>query len=65
MCSDWIESIDDLIEYYSEFERMNLIPQINGLKIDDNIEGWFKNNGEGAPDRLGKELATLSQGDNH
>ena len=37
-------AIDDLIEYYSEFERMNLIPQINGLKIDDNIEGWFRNN---------------------
>jgi len=33
-------AIDDLIEYYSCYERMNLIPTISGLKID-NIEGWF------------------------
>ena len=36
-------AIDDLIEFYSSYDRMNLIPQIKGLKIDD-VEGWFNNN---------------------
>lgn len=37
-------SIDDLIEFYSSYERMNLIPQVEGLKIDDIDNGWFNNN---------------------
>ena len=35
-------AIDDLIEYYSAFDGMNLIPTNSGLKIDDkNPNGWF------------------------
>ena len=37
-------SIDDLIEYYSCYDRMNLKPTISGLEIDDSKEGWFNNN---------------------
>jgi hypothetical protein len=37
-------AIDDLIEYYSCYERMNLIPTINGLKIKDTKNGWFSSN---------------------
>ena len=37
-------AIDDLIEYYSSYDRMNLIPTISGLKIDDTSAGWFNNN---------------------
>lgn len=34
-------AIDDLLEYYSCFERMNLIPTSSGLKIDTQKNGWF------------------------
>ena len=34
-------AIDDLIEYYSSFDKMNIIPTINGLKIDNISSGWF------------------------
>jgi len=37
-------AIDDLIEYYSSFQRMNLIPTMKGLKIDDGNKGWFSPN---------------------
>ena len=36
-------AIDDLIEFYTSYERMNLIPTVSGLKIDDNPGGWFNN----------------------
>lgn len=35
-------AIDDLLEYYSSFKRMNLIPTERGLAIDG--EGWFAPN---------------------
>jgi glycine/D-amino acid oxidase-like deaminating enzyme len=34
-------AIDDLLEYYSCFERMNLLPTESGLSIDGS-EGWFR-----------------------
>jgi len=37
-------SIDDLIEYYASFERMNLIPTMEGLKINNRDDGWFSPN---------------------
>jgi hypothetical protein len=37
-------SIDDLLEYYSSFERMNLIPTMKGLKINPREDGWFYTN---------------------
>lgn len=37
-------AIDDLLEYYSNFERMNLIPTLEGLLVDDSYKGWFNNN---------------------
>ena len=37
-------AIDDLIEFYSCYERMNLSPTVSGLKIDDSLTGWFNNN---------------------
>lgn len=37
-------AIDDLIEFYSSYDRMNLIPTVSGLKIDDIPKGWFNNN---------------------
>jgi hypothetical protein len=37
-------AIDDLIEYYSCYERMNLIPTVAGLKINHSENGWFNNN---------------------
>lgn len=33
-------AIDDLLEYYGAFERMNLIPSEAGLQIEDGT-GWF------------------------
>lgn len=38
-----IGAIDDLLEYYSSFENMNLVPTEEGLVIDGN-DKWFKNN---------------------
>ena len=38
-------AIDDLIEYYSSFDRMNLIPTASGLGIEDQKNnGWFSPN---------------------
>ena len=37
-------AIDDLIEFYSHYERMNLIPTVAGLRIDKKQIGWFNNN---------------------
>ena len=37
-------AIDDLIEYYSSYDRMNLIPTISGLKINNEVHGWFDDN---------------------
>ena len=37
-------AIDDLIEFYSSFERMNLIPTIKGLQISNQNNGWFSTN---------------------
>lgn len=37
-------AMDDLLEYYSSFERMNLIPTESGLKINDYKGGWFQSN---------------------
>ena len=36
-------AIDDLIEFYSSYDRMNLIPTVSGLKIGATPEGWFNN----------------------
>ena len=38
-------AVDDLIEYDSAFERMNLEPTNSGLKINSNkSKGWFNSN---------------------
>ena len=37
-------SIDDLLEYYSSFERMNLIPTEKGLIIHEVKDKWFEDN---------------------
>ena len=37
-------AIDDLIEFYSSYERMNLIPSESGLNIDKSSPGWFDDN---------------------
>ena len=37
-------AVDDLIEYYSTFDRMNLEPTMSGLKINNEREGWFEQN---------------------
>jgi len=37
-------AIDDLIEFYSSFNRMNLIPTESGLKINKETTGWFDDN---------------------
>jgi len=37
-------AIDDMIEYYSCYERMNIIPTENGLDIKDVNNGWFTQN---------------------
>jgi len=37
-------AIDDLLEYYSCFDRMNLVPTKAGLKIDNKKPGWFIDN---------------------
>ena len=37
-------SIDDLIEFYSSYQRMNLIPTVRGLRIEKVANGWFNNN---------------------
>jgi len=37
-------AVDDLLEYYSCYERMNLIPTMAGLKIDNIKGGWFESN---------------------
>jgi len=37
-------SLDDLLEFYSSFPKMNLKPTQNGLKIIKKTEGWFDSN---------------------
>ena len=37
-------SLDDLLEFYSYFTKMNLQPTDKGLKITDNNKGWFSPN---------------------
>ena len=37
-------SLDDLLEFYSSFPKMNLQPTNNGLKINNDNEGWFSSN---------------------
>jgi choline dehydrogenase-like flavoprotein len=37
-------AIDDLIEFYSSYDRMNLIPTETGLNINKEYPGWFNDN---------------------
>ena len=37
-------AIDDLLEFYSPFENMNIIPTENGLIVDKLQNGWFNKN---------------------
>ena len=37
-------SLDDLLEFYSSFPKMNLQPTDKGLKITDDNKGWFSPN---------------------
>jgi len=37
-------SIDDIFEFYSGFENMNLVKTESGLKINESEKGWFNNN---------------------
>ncbi len=37
-------AIDDLIEFYSCYNRMNLTPTESGLKINKDSSGWFDDN---------------------
>jgi len=37
-------AIDDLIEFYSSYDNMNLLPTSSGLKINNIKNGWFNNN---------------------
>ncbi len=37
-------SLDDLVEYYSSFPKMNLQPTESGLKITESDKGWFNSN---------------------
>jgi hypothetical protein len=34
-------AVDDLFDFYSSYKRMNLIPTMKGLEIDDKEDGWF------------------------
>jgi len=37
-------AIDDLIEFYSSYDRMNITPTESGLNIDKTSLGWFDDN---------------------
>jgi hypothetical protein len=37
-------SLDDLLEFYSSFENMNVSPTENGLEINKKDNGWFNKN---------------------
>tara|TARA_B110000438_G_scaffold303413_1_gene364775 strand:- start:3143 stop:4387 length:1245 start_codon:yes stop_codon:yes gene_type:complete len=37
-------SLDDLLEFYSSFSKMNLKPTENGFKINENEKSWFNPN---------------------
>ena len=37
-------AIDDILEFYSSYKRMNIIPTESGLSIDKSISGWFNDN---------------------
>ena len=39
-------AIDDLLKFYSQFNRMNLMPTEMGLKVSG--DGWFKSNMDSA-----------------
>lgn len=37
-------SLDDLLEFYSSFKNMNVTPTESGLKINQDLNGWFNKN---------------------
>ena len=37
-------SLDDLLEFYTSFKNMNLVPTENGLTISESKKGWFNKN---------------------
>ena len=37
-------SLDDVLEFYSSYSNMNLMPNEKGLLIKDEDKGWFKSN---------------------
>jgi hypothetical protein len=37
-------SLDDLLEFYSCFKNMNVTPTESGLKINQDLNGWFNKN---------------------
>ena len=37
-------SLDDLFEFYSCFENMNIVPTESGIRINQNGDGWFNEN---------------------
>ena len=37
-------SLDDLLEFYTSFKNMNLVPTENGLTINEAKNGWFNKN---------------------
>ena len=37
-------AVDDLFEFYGSYKRMNIIPTMKGLQIDEKEKGWFINN---------------------
>ena len=37
-------SLDDLLEFYTSFKNMNLMPTENGLTINESKKGWFNKN---------------------
>ena len=39
-----LRSLDDLLEFYSSFSKMNLQASENGLKITNEEKGWFNPN---------------------
>jgi len=34
-------AIDDLLEFYASYDRMNLLPTVSGLKVKTDKAGWF------------------------
>ena len=52
-------AIDDILEFYSSFERMNLIPTENGMLINDKNGSWFNRNFIHFKFRIGKRKLTF------